>query len=182
MRNRRILAPGLAVAMSVALLFPACGSSPTQPNDVRATPSPTPAPPVKTLVKQGAGTGLGDHVLGVIDFTTAAAGTLEAHVDWTFPTSNVGVYLVKGTCSVDQFNARTCQFLASSESSTQKPRVITTASTPAGAYELLVGNFGPNEEAISFQIFLTTGGSASSASVGSQQLPNWTYRSMVNAN
>lgn len=180
MSNRRFVNPGLFFVLGVALLFPACGGSTSTGGGITNNTPPPPPPPVRSLVIQGSSSGLGDHILGVVDFTTSAAGTLEAHVDWTFASSHMGVYLVRGNCSVDQFNARTCQFLSSSESSTEKPRTITTASTPAGAYQLLVGNYGPSEEAVSYQVFLTSGGSASAASASRPQaLPSWTYRSMV---
>jgi hypothetical protein len=33
---------------------------------------------------------------------------VDVATDWTFPSSLIGVYVIAGGCSLDQFNARTC--------------------------------------------------------------------------
>jgi hypothetical protein len=150
--------------LSLALLgagLPGCGggSSTTAP-----VPPPTvPPPPVTTLIEEGNFSGLEARVLTAVPFDTVATGTIEATVDWTFATDNVEVYLVRGTCTVDQFNNLTCPFVAFSESPTAKPERIRATNQAPGSFNLYIGNRGPAEEAVSFQIFLTTGGSGASA-------------------
>ena len=63
--------------------------------------------------------------------------------------------MTAGACSIDQFNADTCTFLARSETTT-KPRKISVANTAAGNYELLVANFGTQDESISGQVVLSS--------------------------
>jgi hypothetical protein len=150
--------------LSLALLgagLPGCGggNSSTAP-----VPPPTAPPPaVTTLLQEGSFSGLGARILASVPFDTTATGTIEATVDWTFATDNVEAYLVRGTCTVDQFNNLTCPFAAFSESPTAKPERIRATSQAPGSFNLYIGNRGPAEEAVSFQIFLTTGGSGSSA-------------------
>jgi hypothetical protein len=89
-------------------------------------------------------------------FSVSTAGRLDITVDWTFAASPVGVYLVNaGGCSIDQFNAQTCTFLARSEITT-KPRKFSVPNTAAGNYELLVANFGTQDESISGQVVLSS--------------------------
>src|SRR6266849_3708705 len=101
----------------LALLLPACGgsSSPTTP----ATPAPTPTPCTQSILLQVAGA-VSARSLGRRAFSAATAGRLDVTVDWTFAASPIGVYVVAaGACSIDQFNAKTCTFLARSETTTK---------------------------------------------------------------
>jgi hypothetical protein len=76
-------------------------------------------------------------------------------VDWTFAASPIGVYVVTaGSCSLSQFNAQTCTFLARSETTT-KPRKISVANLAAGNYELLLANAG-QDESLSVQLVLSS--------------------------
>ncbi len=99
-------------------------------------------------------------------FTTTATGTLDVTVDWTFASNDVDIYLTQGeqACTIAQFNARQYEFLASSESFTAKPEKVSAPGAAAGPYRLYIGNRGPTQEAVSYQVVLTTGGGASSAS------------------
>jgi hypothetical protein len=77
-------------------------------------------------------------------------------VDWTFAASVIGVYVVPaGTCTLDQFNARTCNFLVRSETTT-KPRKLSTSNFAAGSYTLLIANFATQDESLSLQLFSKT--------------------------
>ena len=164
--NRRLFASATAVAL--ALLLGACGGDdcsdhPTTP-DCNPPPSPSPSPEVRTLILEGSFSGLEELMLARVPFDTNSTGRIEATVDWTFGTDDVDIYLVRGSCTIEQFNNRTCTFAAFSESASAKPERISAGSQAAGSYNLYIGNRGPAEEAVSFQIFLVTGGSASSAS------------------
>jgi hypothetical protein len=147
----------------LALLLPACGSStPTTP----ATPAPTPTPCTQTTLVQVDGSVGAFNLARAPAFSVSTAGRLDITVDWTFATSPIGVYLVTaGACSIDQFNAETCTFLARSETTT-KPRKISVANTAAGNYELLVANFGTQDESISGQVVLSSSTCPAFASAG----------------
>jgi hypothetical protein len=148
----------LASGLALAVILGACGSDdPTPPTPVT---TPTPAP-MRTIILSGSGS-LPARTIDVEPFTTAATGTLDITVDWTFPASPFGVYVVRGECNLDQFNARACNFLTRSETG-QKPRMITLPSFAAGSYFLLIGNFSEVDESFSLQVGLTTGGGVSSA-------------------
>jgi len=157
----------LAGALALALLLGGCGGdskpcseNPTGPG---CQVSPSPSPPVKTLITQGSFSGLGERNLSYVPFNTDATGTIEATVDWTFTTDNVDIYIVRGTCTVDQFNSGTCPFVTFSESASAKPERVSASNQAPGSFNLYIGNRGPAEEAVSYQVFLTTGGSGSSA-------------------
>ena len=158
---RRKLA--LAQAVAFALLLGACGSdSVTKPPP--PPPPPTPPPVVRTLILEASFSGLEEAMLARVPFDTSSTGTIEATVDWTFATDDVDIYLVRGTCTLDQFNTSTCPFVTFSQSASTKPERISAGNQAAGSYNLYIGNRGPAQESVSFQIFLVTGGSASSAS------------------
>jgi hypothetical protein len=88
-----------------------------------------------------------------------------------------------GGCSIDQFNAKTCTFLVRSEITT-KPRKLSVPNTAAGNYELLVANFGTQDESISGQVILSgstcpafaVGGSVTSAAGFGGRLSESTFR------
>lgn len=148
----------------MALFLPACGSSstPTTP----ATPAPTPTPCTQTNVLQVDGSVPALSLARAPAFSVSTAGRLDITVDWTFAASPIGVYLVTaGACSIDQFNAQTCTFLARSET-TAKPRKFSVANTAAGNYELLVANFGTQDESISGQVVLSSSTCPAFASAG----------------
>lgn len=143
----------------------ACGGdNPAAPTPTSALPTPPPAP-VSTVVAQGSLAGIPVNA-GYFTpaFTTSSVGRLDATLDWTFARCDLDLYVLpaSASCTADQFNARQCQFVAFSESTTAKPEKISVASLPAGAYKLLITNWGPVEESFSYQAVLTTGGSASS--------------------
>ncbi len=98
------------------------------------------------------------RVLHYEDFSVPDTGRLDITVDWTTAASPIGVYLVPAnTCTIEQFNARTCSFLVRSEPSSQKPRKISTPNFAAGNYRWMVGTFGETDESLSFQVVLSKG-------------------------
>ena len=130
------------------------------------TPAPTPEPAPTTTSTSVIGEGsssLAALTLLSVPFTTATAGTIGATVDWTFSTNDVDLYLTRGTnpCTVAQFNDSQCPFLDSGESASTKPETVSAPDLTAGAYTLYIGNFGPTQESVGFQITLTTPSGAS---------------------
>ena len=91
-------------------------------------------------------------------------------MDWTFTTSPVGFYLVPvNTCTLEEFNARTCNFLMRSEPSSAKPRKVSQPNISAGNYRWIVGNFAEVQESAALLIVLAKGTSCpalASPSVG----------------
>ena len=162
------LLPCLAVVVIVAVLSgcggncanPAASCTPP-PTPSPSTSAPTPAPPV--VIAQG-NFGLPARLLAVIPLTTSATGKIDVTVDWTFATNDVDVYLARGACSFDQFVAQQCTVVTFSESTSAKPEKISAPGAAAGSYVLLIGNRGPTDESVAYQVVLTTGGGASAAS------------------
>jgi hypothetical protein len=130
-------------------------------------PTPTPAPP-PAVVSQGSGS---IEVLNValINFGTSQAGRLEVTVDWTFATNDVDVYLFRGSCTPDQFLAMQCQVVTFSESTTAKPERLTASGAAAGSYVLAIGNAGPGDESVAFQVVLSPSASAAAADVAASR-------------
>jgi hypothetical protein len=93
------------------------------------------------------------------DFSVPDTGRLDVTLDWTLPASPVGFYLVPAnTCTtIEEFNARSCNFLVRSEPSSTKPRKISTPNFAAGNYRWLVANYAEQQESVSLQIVLQKG-------------------------
>ena len=162
--SKRATLLSLALVLVAASIPPGCGGGGgvTTPTPV-ATPTPPPAP-VTRVIREGSISGLEVRFLGFVPFTSTATGTIEAHVDWTFPEDTIYVYISRGACTLEQINSRQCQFLAVSETTTPKPRVVRVPNAAAGSYTLYVGNLGPKKESVSYQVLLTTLGGASAGS------------------
>jgi hypothetical protein len=174
----------LGVALAAALQ--ACGGNPAAsscPAGMTGTPpncQPTPPPCTQTSVYQDSGP-LPPRTLVYDDFSVPDSGRLDVTLDWTFPASRVGFYLVPAnTCNtIEEFNTRSCNFLIRSEPSSVKPRRLSLANFNAGNYRWLTGTFGDEAESGSLQIVLSKGNGcpalASASSVASapkgQELP-----------
>ena len=142
---------GLALAASLA----ACGGGGSGPTST-PTPAPTPTPCTQSTIKQEGG-GITPSTLLYDDFSVPDSGRLDITLDWTNASSQMGVYLVPvNTCTLDEFNARSCNFLIRSET-TVKPRKISTPNFTAGNYRWIVGNYSEADESVSFQIVLSKG-------------------------
>lgn len=126
------------------------GGSPTS-SSVVATPQPC----TQTTVFQGQGS-LTASTIDQEPFTTTTAGRLDVTVDWTFATSDIGVYVVPAnSCALAQFNTRTCNFLIRSESGA-KPRKVSMANLSPGSYDLLLANFASQQESLSALVVLSS--------------------------
>jgi len=151
----------------------ACGGdSPTSP-PTTPTPTPTP-PPVTRVIAEGSGSGLGANRIANVEIRTETRGTLEAGVDWTFAEDRIGVYWTRTPCDIDMFNAGQCVMPAFSNPATApKPRYVSIPNAEPGVYLLWIGNRGPNDEAVSFQVTLTTvGGAYAHGNVASDAVPD----------
>ena len=149
-------------AIALALMLPACGGSSTP---TTTTPTTTLPPCTQATLFQGPGS-VPSSTLVSLTFSTSAAGRVDVILDWTFTSSTIGVYLVPAnSCSVDQFNARSCNFLFRSESGA-KPRKVSASNVAAGSYDVLVANFSSQDESASLQVILSSAGCPALASGG----------------
>lgn len=156
---------GIALVMGAVVALSACGTSPTEPKI--ASPPPPPAS-VKTVVMEGSIASLPvDYVAGQY-FSTTAAGTIDVTVDWTFTENTIYVWLAKGKCTFEQFDAGACEYATTSFASRPKPRVLSVPGAAAGTYTLIIGNLGPRDEATSYQVVLTSASAASTSAHGSK--------------
>jgi hypothetical protein len=159
--NRRQTARKLMLMALAAVLPLACGGGGSSGAPAAAsTPQPTPTPCSQSIVFQGQGS-FPARILDEEFFSTTATGRLDIILDWTFASSPIGVFVVPAnSCSLNAFNARTCNFLVRSEPSTVKPRKISTPNFAPGNYGLLIANFANQDESISTQVILSQGGCA----------------------
>jgi hypothetical protein len=136
---------GLAAAL---VMLSACGgSNPAAPSSGSATPS------TRTVVEGNDSLSVG-FARGTF-FSIDRGGTLEATVDYTSASSQIAVWLARGKCTAEQFEAEQCSFAALSMSG-DKPRRVTATGVEKGDYTLITGNFGPIEERVSFRVVLTS--------------------------
>ena len=148
-QNRNV---AMVVLSLLAVPYWGCGgsssSSPSTPTAVA-----TPAPCVQSTLFQGQGE-IPPSTLLSLDVAVPTAGRLDLLADWTFATNNVGLYLVQGTCTLAQFNARTCNFLGRFET-TVKPKRGSVNVTP-GTFTVLLANFGSQQDAGVVQVILSS--------------------------
>jgi hypothetical protein len=162
--------------ISIAMVLGACGGGGNTPDPV-FTPTPTPPPPPPRVVAEGSGSLEADFLGRVNPFTTTLPGRIDATVDWTFATNDVDAVLVSGNCSFEQFEAASCPILASALSVTAKPERLSVQSAPAGTYTLFIGNAGPDDESVSFQVVLTPSAGAAALTTPRLQAlpPKWRH-------
>jgi hypothetical protein len=156
----------LLFAAPLVIVLPSCGGSSSSTPTPVSTPIPPP-PPVSRVILEGAEPGVEPLTLIWLDFNTSATGALDATVDWTSASNDVDVYLAQGTepCTLQAFNSGDCPFIASSQTTTDKPETCSTPSAAAGPYILYFANWGPGRESISFQVVLTTRSASSGSPV-----------------
>jgi hypothetical protein len=148
-----------ALAAVVAIAFGGCGgSSVTSPPP---PPPPTPVPCTQTVVSADQG-GVSARTYAILSFATAAVGRLDITADWTIASSPIGIFVVPAnTCStVEQLNARSCNFLVRSEPSTVKPRKVSVPNFATGSYNLVIANFADVDESVAYQVVLSQGSCA----------------------
>lgn len=162
--------PCVALALAAAALTPSCGSSGgCNPTGICTPPPlPPPSPTVKTVVMEASVPSLPVDFVSGRFFSTTGSGTLDVTVDWTFAEDTIHVWLAKGQCTFEQFEADACQYLTQSQVSRPKPRILSVPAVSAGPYTLIVANWGPNDESLSYQIVLTSGPGASASRAGAE--------------
>jgi hypothetical protein len=143
----------VVVVAACAALLPSCGGGGS------STPTPVGTTPecMQTVLFQGnadldAGFAAGQE----FTVTSTVATRVDVIVDWTFAQSPMGVYVFSGTCNLDQFTARTCNFLIASEPTATKPRRASANNVAPGTYTLLIANFGTFNESLAAQVILSS--------------------------
>jgi len=152
-------------AVGALLALAACGgsSSGTDGNGGITNPTgntPTPTPCSQKVLDSGSDE-LKSRWILYYDFSVPETGRLDVTLDWTYATNPIGVYVVPAnTCNtVDEFNARSCNFILKSETAA-KPRKVSVPNLAAGNYRWLFANFGTTDDSISYQVVLSTGSCA----------------------
>lgn len=144
----------LAAGLCLAMMIPACGGGGSSATPVTTT---TTVPCTQTILFEGGGPAPANTLFPAVPFNFTSTGRLDVILDWTSPTSPIGVYVVPiNTCTLDQFNARTCNFVIRSEPSSVKPRKSSASGVAAGNYLLLIANFGAQDESASTQIIFSS--------------------------
>jgi hypothetical protein len=153
-----------ALAAAVAIALSGCGGSTTTPSSPAPTPTPTPCTQSIVSADQG---GVSARTYAILSFTTTAVGRLDITADWTIASSPIGIFVVPAnTCStVEQLNARSCNFVVRSEPSTVKPRKLSTPNVAAGNYNLVIANFADVNESVAYQVVLSQGSCAALTAV-----------------
>ena len=110
-------APIAAAALAFALA--GCEPPPTRvevcPAGQVGTPPNCSTPCTQSAVYNNSGA-VPSLVLIFDDFPVTESGRLDLTLEWTNASSQMGLYLVPaGTCTLDQFNQRTCNFLVRSD-------------------------------------------------------------------
>ncbi len=143
----------LALVACLAFALPGCGSSTTTNTPVTTTTTTLPC--TQAILFQGGGAHQ-SRILVRVPFTIATPGRLDIIFDWTIAANLFGIYVVSaGTCSLDQFNAGSCNFLLRSETLT-KPRKVSVPNMTTGNYEMLVANFGSQDDSVTTQIIFSS--------------------------
>jgi len=149
----------LLLAGALAMGLSACGGSDTP----TAPPAPTPTPCTQEVLFQDNGSVPAGWLI-YDDFSVPRPGRLDVTMDWTNAESPVGFYLVPAnTCSLEEFNGRSCEFVIRSEPSSAKPRLISTPNFTQGNYRWIVANFSEEDESLALEIVLSEGACAALA-------------------
>ena len=157
----------LVAALALAVMLPGCGSD--SPNNPSTPPTTQPPAAARTLLIQGSFNLIGlteaaqqgflvDYIRQ--EFTTSGPGLLEVAADWTFPTSQMGLVVGRGSCSFAQIDAAlagspTACPEAGGGIATSKPGRLVINSLPQGTYTLVILNLNNQTESGNFQVYLT---------------------------
>ena len=129
---------------------------------------PTPAPCSHSTLLQGSAA-LPANIADFESFTTTATGRLDLTVDWTFPSSLMGLFVAQGPCEFDQFKAGTCRFLLQM-ASPPKPLKGSVSNLAAGTYEVIIANANAVPESVSASVILSSSTCPAASSFTSQSV------------
>jgi hypothetical protein len=157
-RRTLTLAAGLAVVVALG----GCGGESGDPPDCTENPAGPGCvlPPI--TVAEGESALEFDDLLRV-PFETTRAGTLDGTVQWKSPSNGILVIVTNGVCTFDQLLAEQCALISTSAGTTPKPRRFSLSGRSAGPYTLFIGNIGPGDDAVSFQVELNATAGAAAA-------------------
>jgi hypothetical protein len=153
----------LVAAAALLVSMGACGGDttvdPSCPAGQVGTPPncmDPPVPCVQTTLFQDSGP-IPDSTILFDDFSVTEDSRVDFTLDWTDPASQVGFYLVPAsTCTLDEFNQRSCSFLIQDEPPNSKP-LRQSIPLNAGNYRWMIANFDDDEESVSMQVVQSTG-------------------------
>ena len=154
-------------ASSVCLAVPLSGCGGSDPTPFTPTPVvATPIPCTRDTLFQGSGS-LPANTADFESFTTTATGRVDVTLDWTLPSSKMGVGVAQGPCSFAQLQAGTCTLLVQL-TSPPKPLKGSASNVGPGTYGLIIVNPNSVEESVSVQVVLSSSSCPTAASVASQ--------------
>jgi hypothetical protein len=140
------------VSAALAVSLAACGSD-SVVNPPPVTPPPATPPPPQVVAQQAGVSVPVGYAFGAY-FDIAATGTIDATVDYTYGDTLMLIWLAKGRCTEEAFDADQCQYVATSFSG-GKPRKVSASGQAAGTYTLVFGSLGPQDESVSYQVVFT---------------------------
>ena len=146
-RLSAMMKSALAVVVSSILLSGCGGNSATAPSGIGGS--------TKTIVASGsyAATARFSHFVA---FSTSASGQLDISVKWGKAANDLTVDVVLATCTSDQYVAGACQFLYDDQTQGASSKTHSMGSFAPGSYMLIIDNHGPADEAVSYEIDLTS--------------------------
>lgn len=159
------LLPLAASSVCVAVSLAGCGGSSPTP----FTPTPvvaTPVPCTRDTLFQASGS-LPPNTADFESFTTTTTGRVDVSLDWTFPSSKMGIGVAQGPCSLAQLQAGACTLLLQLTSPT-KPLKGSAPNVGPGTYGLIILNANSVEESVSAQVVLSSSSCPTAASAASQ--------------
>ncbi|MGD8896615.1 MAG: hypothetical protein PVJ73_11325 [Acidobacteriota bacterium] len=124
------------------------------------TAAPTPEPCTQALILSRDGA-VPARTLLHRDFSVPRPGRLDVTMDWTHPETRMGFYLAAAnTCTLEEFNARSCDFVVEWGPSADKPLRISVPSFTQGNYRYLIANYSEEQESAVMRIELSEGSCA----------------------
>jgi hypothetical protein len=161
-------AVGLVGALALTV---SCGGDGGPTTPVTTTPTTTLPPPPSVVLETGGPIGAG--YVWAWPFTTSRAGTIDATVNYTYSTNALVVWVARGSCTSEQFVADQCVYAATSFAG-PNPRKVSVTGAAAGDFIILIGNAGPEDDSVSFQVVLTpTAASAGGAAATLRAQPGY---------
>ena len=157
----------LVVVVATAALLPACQNDPLTPQLI-----PGQLPPQRSVIATVSFGGFEPDVWVSIPIPLSQVGELDITVDWTSDDTWMYVHWGNVECGFDELTKGNCPFLIRSETKDPKPRILYIDITTPATYYLYLHNVprqprlgigSDNTEAVSIQLGLTVGASATAS-------------------